>query len=678
MTRLQSQLASLVIQGAQGRQGSVGAQGVQGATGAQGAVGAQGVQGVVGSQGAQGATGPQGTVGAQGVQGATGPQGVQGAVGAQGVQGAVGAQGVQGATGPQGVQGATPAVGGSNTQVQFNNSGALGGSANFVFDGTNVGIGTASPNALLEVYGGDIRIRSTSNGANGFLTFVNTSNVVASSIYNYNGLLSLNEQLIITNSTGNVGIGVTPGGATRLSVTASSGSLATFTQTGATGYGLTIVPGADTTYDAFTINNAANSLNQIRMFGNGNATFAGSVGIGTSSPNANLQVTSSAFPVLKVADELGGGAVALGDSTITSNYVGIWRGAANSISGGGFLNVQGNGIAFMSTDNVFGSATRTMTLDNGGKLLVGTTNSQDAFVNGSTQAVFRAIFSKDNSSTAFDSVISQLAIDNMNTTTNNYSQLAFTTSDGANRVVTAGIYAQITARSSANWTTSNLQFYTGTVGGPPTEKMRITNAGNVGIGTSSPGSLFTVSNSNATAYLSTNTLTSGQWARISNPSATADAAATLMFEAAGAPGGNGLATISGVATAVGSMAITFGTRNSSSSVEERMRITSDGSVAITQTPGKYTIDVTGGATSIANGGTVDFPSASGMLIVNNHTDGQVTIYVCGGGTVANIGGTGAAIGSFVYNAGIAGYRWTSTYGSASVYGFFFVRTRNTA
>jgi len=85
----------------------------------------------------------------------------------------------------------------------------------------NVGIGTSSPNALLEVYGGDIRLRSTSNGANGFLTFVNTSNVVASSIYNYNGLLSLNEQLIINNSTGNVGIGTTSPSA-RLSVFTST------------------------------------------------------------------------------------------------------------------------------------------------------------------------------------------------------------------------------------------------------------------------------------------------------------------------------------------------------------------------------------------------------------------------------------------------------------------------
>ena len=35
--------------------------------------------------------------------------------------------------------------GGSTTQVQYNNAGAFGGSANFVFDGTNVGIGASTP-----------------------------------------------------------------------------------------------------------------------------------------------------------------------------------------------------------------------------------------------------------------------------------------------------------------------------------------------------------------------------------------------------------------------------------------------------------------------------------------------------------------------------------------------------
>ena len=42
-------------------------------------------------------------------------------------------------------------AGGSNTQVQYNSSGVLTGSSSFVFDGTNVGIGTSSPGATLSV-----------------------------------------------------------------------------------------------------------------------------------------------------------------------------------------------------------------------------------------------------------------------------------------------------------------------------------------------------------------------------------------------------------------------------------------------------------------------------------------------------------------------------------------------
>jgi hypothetical protein len=66
----------------------------------------------------------------------------------------------------------------------------------------SVGIGTYLPNDKLEVYGGNIRIRTTINGVNGLLSFTNTSGTVVSNIYNYNGLLSLNDQLTIANSGG--------------------------------------------------------------------------------------------------------------------------------------------------------------------------------------------------------------------------------------------------------------------------------------------------------------------------------------------------------------------------------------------------------------------------------------------------------------------------------------------
>jgi hypothetical protein len=107
-------------------------------------------------------------------------------------------------------------------------------------------------------------------------------------------------------------------------------------------------------------------------------------------------------------------------------------------------------------------------------------------------------------------------------------------------------------------------------------------------------------------------------------------------------------------------------------------ISSGGDVAINQAPGKYTIDTTGGVTVVNNGGTVDFPSASGMLVVNCWANGQVTIYLCGGGSVVAVSSVGGQVGTFAYNAGIGGYTWTSNFGSASVYGFFFLRTRNTA
>ena len=151
----------------------------------------------------------------------------------------------------------TGLIGGSNTQVQFNNSGSLGGSSGLTWDGSFLTTSSIKNSAL----------------TSGRVTYAGAS-----------GLLSDSSSFVFDGN--NLGLGVAAGGTTRLSVTASSGSLATFQQTGATGYGVTIVPGADTTYDAFTINNAANTLNKIRMFGNGNATFAGNVGIGTSSPSA--------------------------------------------------------------------------------------------------------------------------------------------------------------------------------------------------------------------------------------------------------------------------------------------------------------------------------------------------------------------------------------------------------
>lgn len=120
------------------------------------------------------------------------------------------------------------------------------------------------------------------------VTTLTTSSTVTHSGGTANGVAYLDGSKVLTTGSAlvfdgtNLLVGTTSGSA-RLTLRATSGSLGTFTQTSATGYGIGIVPGADTVYEAFFINNAANTLNQIRMFGNGNATFAGAVSKGSGS-----------------------------------------------------------------------------------------------------------------------------------------------------------------------------------------------------------------------------------------------------------------------------------------------------------------------------------------------------------------------------------------------------------
>ncbi len=145
------------LQGVQGPTGQQGLQGIQGTTGAQGLQGVQGIQGSTGPigptgvQGLQGVQGPTGMTGANGATGITGPQGLQGL---QGAQGPVGATGSQGNTGPTGLTGATgPLVSGTTGQTLRHDGTTWVANSNLYNNGTNIGIGTTAPAALLHTYG---------------------------------------------------------------------------------------------------------------------------------------------------------------------------------------------------------------------------------------------------------------------------------------------------------------------------------------------------------------------------------------------------------------------------------------------------------------------------------------------------------------------------------------------
>jgi len=67
--------------------------------------------------------------------------------------------------------GGSTSPGGSDTYVQFNDGGSFGGSADFVWDGTNVGIGTTVPTATLDVSGSLVKkVKTVTNADDTFTT----------------------------------------------------------------------------------------------------------------------------------------------------------------------------------------------------------------------------------------------------------------------------------------------------------------------------------------------------------------------------------------------------------------------------------------------------------------------------------------------------------------------------
>ena len=102
-------------------------------------------------------------------------------------------------------------------------------------------------------------------------------------------------------------------------------------------------------------------------------TSSGSIGIGTSSPYADLHVTGT----IKVATGNAQGILGLGEPNGSTVNVGLWRGAANApTTDGNFLNLGGyDGVVFATGAAAIGSQTERMRIDSGGNLFVSKTSS---------------------------------------------------------------------------------------------------------------------------------------------------------------------------------------------------------------------------------------------------------------------------------------------------------------
>jgi len=129
--------------------------------------------------------------------------------------------------------------------------------------------------------------------------------------------------------------------------------------------------------------------------------------------------------------------------------------------------------------------------------------------------------------------------------------------------------------------TANAVVYAPTTSTTATSSSLVWTGSAFGIGESSPGSKLEVSNTVNTAYDPTNTLVSGQTARITNLSTTSGVASTLFFKTTGSGGDNSYATISCVSSGTGASVLTFGVKVSSgNSPVEAMRITPSGQLIL--------------------------------------------------------------------------------------------------
>ena len=343
------------------------------------------------------------------------------------------------------------------------------------------------------------------------------------------------------------------------------------------------------------------------------------VGIGTASPSRVLHVNSGTTDT--------GVLIESADAVSIINM-------KDSTSSGDGISFGVNGDAFIVNS---GLSTERMRIDSSGNVGIGTTSPVSKF-NVVGNSVFEGYIQFQGTSTFPTS------------TTNPYI------GRGANG------YLEIGGRQTSD-SAAYISFKTVNA-----ERMRIDSSGNVGIGTSSPSAKLHVQNQ---VYIKG---TGGGDGAIGVDISSGASPVTTSAHQIRTGGGAGDILFIETQTANSNGQIVFQTNGS-----ERIRIDSSGNVSITQAAGKYTIDVTGGSTVMANGGTIDFPSASGMWVINNYTNGVVSIILAGAGTVYSVASVAGALGGAItYNSGVNCYRFTNNSGSTAQFGFFFIRTRPNA
>jgi hypothetical protein len=505
----------------------------------------------------------------------------------------------------------------------------------FVSSSGNVGIGTAIPVSKLQIEGGALRIGDGAGSWSGF-TFSGGLRQT-----NNNPLTILGELRVDSTAgnpsyisgSGGLGIGKTTAN-TRLDVngnTLISGSInatgpitgSSFTTTGTITAQTLIVQ---------TISSSLEFVTGSTKFGSLAANthqFTGSVGI-TGSLNVNNNTNAAA--VINFSNNSTGNAAQtnfqLGNAS-GSNVSGF------ALFGGGFTNnglyladglyMYNNrakgGITIATeqlTDIVLATnAAERLRITSTGNVGIGTnTPTSKFFVLGAgsygtpTSEILTSdttIFSSEMSNNAYNSIL-QLVSVRQSLSTGAFSNgfLGFSTIDDSNGegIRDAGRIAIVNESGDSRNSPTALGFWTnpgGTKTTAATEKMRITSAGNVGIGTTSPLSPFTV-------FKTTDAGRGGEISIVNGgTSAGTEAALNFGFGASSYNADNGNAQIKAVFTSGNEVTDMVFTSWNGSVFGEKMRITGAGNVGInTSSPG-VSLQVNGIIYAQKQGGTNSTP-----------------------------------------------------------------------
>ena len=453
---------------------------------------------------------------------------------------------------------------GANTQVQYNSSGALAGSANLTFNGTTLTANSAA------VSTGNLAFTGTAQRITGDFSNATQSNRLAFQTSTTNGSTIVNA---ITNGAGvtsafqaNAGADISnPVSFTRILVNATESRVEA---------GITNVSG---TYLPMTFYTGGSERVRVDTSGN--------VGIGTASPVGKLSVNladasgstsawDSTYATFGAAGSTTGKAVGIGFNA-TSNY-----GEIRSVQPGVTwtdLYIRGNNLNFYYS--LAGASTLGMVLNTSGNVGIGTASpgtKLDVQGNVSGGGVNGRALNNDAGAS---------------------SSAGFTVSTGGG--VSAAFFAFGTSAAYVGVSSNHpLAFQTNN-----TERMRIDSSGNVGIGTASPGAKIEVVGSQAN-WRRFSTDTAPFYFPVIKARGVAGAPTTVVlgdaisaWQAYGYTGSNELQAagitarvdVSGTVSSTSMPgAIDFATTaNGASSSTTRMTIDSSGNVGIgTASPGK--------------------------------------------------------------------------------------------